>query len=107
MIVNKTNFYEAIDKYFIELPTEIKNITKDDFEKMFNSELANKLKYKTIIKNYGSIKISVCDFTLFGDTLLNAEGQLLWWYFQNHCEYPPINYNKTKIRNDEYSISNI
>jgi hypothetical protein len=65
---------------------------------------ANKLKYQTILKTYGSITISICDFSIFGDTLLKAEGQLLWWYFQNHCEYPPLNYTKTKIRNDEFEI---
>ena len=64
------------------------------------STKANSLKYQTIIENYGSITISVCDFSIFGDTLLKSEGQLLWWYFQNHCEYPPFNYTQTKIRND-------
>lgn len=61
---------------------------------------ANTLKYKTIIENYGSIEIAYCDYREFGSTLLEAEGQFLWWYFQNHCEYPPVNYTKTSIRND-------
>jgi len=63
---------------------------------------ANSLKYAHAIEEYGPITISVCDFSRFGLTLKQAEGQLLWWYFQNHCEYPPINYTKTKIRTDEY-----
>jgi hypothetical protein len=64
---------------------------------------ANSLKYKEIIKNYGPIEIAFCDYQKFGgaksgNPLLQAEGQFLWWYFQNHCEYPPINYTKTKVR---------
>lgn len=68
------------------------------------STKANKLKYQTIIDNYGAISIYVCDFSIFGDTLLKSEGQLLWWYFQNHCEYPPINYTQTTVRNDIVKI---
>jgi len=63
---------------------------------------ANSLKYLKAIKGFNGISIYTCDFTKFGETLLKAEGQLLWWYFQNHCEYPPFNYTKTKIRNDYY-----
>ena len=51
-----------------------------------------------------AISIYVCDFSIFGDTLLKSEGQLLWWYFQNHCEYPPINYTQTTVRNDIVKI---
>lgn len=61
---------------------------------------ANSLKFGTIIEKYGPISIACCDYREFGDSLLGAEGQFLWWYFQNHCEYPPLNYTKTKIRND-------
>jgi len=66
---------------------------------------ANSLKFFEIIKNYGPIEIAFCDHKKFGNTesgnsLLQAEGQFLWWYFQNHCEYPPINYTKTKVRKD-------
>ncbi|MEM0514489.1 hypothetical protein WCN91_03395 [Pseudoalteromonas sp. YIC-827] len=61
---------------------------------------ANKLKFDMIIKNYGPIEIAFCDYRKFGDTLLGAEGQFLWWYFQNHGEYPPINYTQTKVRTD-------
>lgn len=64
------------------------------------SSTANSLKFKTIIEKYGPIEIAYCDYRTFGETLLDAEGQFLWWYFQNHCEYPPINYSKTNIRND-------
>jgi hypothetical protein len=65
---------------------------------------ANKLKFVHIIEKYGSISISISDFSTYGKTLLQAEGQLLWWYFQNHCEYPPINYTKTKIRNSVVNV---
>lgn len=69
---------------------------------------ANSLKYAEIIKNYGPIEIAFCGYEKFGSTktgnpLLQAEGQFLWWYFQNHCEYPPINYTKTKVRTNTIS----
>ena len=64
---------------------------------------ANSLKFHEIIESYGPIEIAFCDYRKFGSTLLEAEGQFLWWYFQNHCEYPPINYTKTKIRTDAIS----
>lgn len=80
--------------------------TKDSFNKRYHPHAklhatseANSLKFSHIIENYGPISISVCDFSKFGESILQAEGQLLWWYFQNHCEYPPVNYTKTKIRN--------
>lgn len=60
---------------------------------------ANRLKFQHIIENHAPIRVSICDYSIFGETLLQAEGQLLWWYFQNHCEYPPINYSKTRNRN--------
>lgn len=62
---------------------------------------ANKFKYEHILKTYGSISIWVSDYSRYGETLLMAEGQLLWWYFKNHCEYPPVNYTQTKVRNNE------
>lgn len=69
---------------------------------------ANSLKFGEIIDSYGPIEIAFCDYEKFGKTksgtsLLQAEGQFLWWYFQNHCEYPPINYTKTKVRTDAIS----
>ena len=67
---------------------------------------ANKLKFEYIVNNYGAISISLSPFNKFGSSLLKAEGQLLWWYFQNHCEYPPLNYTKTKVRNDTVEIYN-
>mgnify|MGYP003477982520 FL=1 len=67
--------------------------------KLHATSEANKLKFEHIIDHYGPISISFNDFSTFGATLIQAEGQLLWWYFQNHCEYPPINYTKTKVRN--------
>jgi hypothetical protein len=68
--------------------------------KLHASSRANKLKFEAIISNYGSITIATSPFERFGSSLLEAEGQLLWWYFQNHGEYPPVNYTKTKVRND-------
>lgn len=60
---------------------------------------ANQMKFKHIVDKYGEIRITFEHYGQFGDSLLKAEGQLLWWYFQNHCEYPPVNYTKTKVRN--------
>ncbi|MBE0465378.1 MAG: hypothetical protein ACTIDY_10195 [Halomonadaceae bacterium] len=70
------------------------------YSSLHASSKANKLKFEAIIREYGPITIAVCPFKRFGSSLLEAEGQLLWWYFQNHCEYPPVNYTKTKVRND-------
>lgn len=61
---------------------------------------ANSLKYNHVIDSFGSIRIMISGYKRFGDTILKAEGQLLWWYFQNHCEYPPFNYTQTRIRTD-------
>ncbi|MGL6213234.1 hypothetical protein [Billgrantia desiderata] len=68
--------------------------------KLHASSKANKLKFEAIVRNYGSITIATSSFEKIGSSLLEAEGQLLWWYFQNHCEYPPVNYTRTKVRND-------
>jgi len=65
---------------------------------------ANRMKFEHIVSHYGPIRITLAPYGQFGDSLLKAEGQLLWWYFQNHCEYPPVNYTKTKVRNDLVSI---
>ena len=69
---------------------------------------ANKQKYNDIVEQYGPIRISYIELDAFGTTddttLLTAEGQCLWWYFRNHSEYPPINYTKTKIRNEELQM---
>ncbi|MFC1507834.1 hypothetical protein ACFL5R_01180 [Pseudomonadota bacterium] len=66
---------------------------------------ANRQKYNDIIKKYGPISVSYLELKQFDPSektsLLKAEGQFLWWYFQNHSEYPPINYTKTKVRNNE------
>lgn len=66
---------------------------------------ANRMKFEHIVSHYGTIRICLSPFSSFGSSLLQAEGQLLWWYFQNHCEYPPVNYTKTKVRNDVVSIN--
>jgi len=65
---------------------------------------ANRMKFGHIVEHYGPIRIALASYTSFGTSLLKAEGQLLWWYFQNHCEYPPVNYTKTKVRNDTVSV---
>ena len=63
---------------------------------------ANVQKYNDIVKMYGAITISYIKLDDFDpknkSNLLEAEGQFLWWYFQNHSEYPPVNYTKTKVR---------
>lgn len=57
-------------------------------------------KHATIQRNrhalelYGPVRLSVCDYSVFGKTLREAESQLLWWYYQNHFEYPPFNYTR-------------
>ena len=68
------------------------------------SSKANRLKYELILKKYGPIGVAVCPYEVFGPTLLEAEGLLLWWYFRNHGEYPPLNYTKTRIRKDSIDI---
>ena len=65
---------------------------------------ANRLKFEHILSQYGPIRIAFEPYGQFGDSLLKAEGQLLWWYFQNNCEYPPVNYTKTKARNNILSV---
>lgn len=68
--------------------------------KIFANSSANRLKFEHILRDYGAIRITLAPFEFFGSSPAEAEGQLLWWYFQNHCEYPPLNYTKTKNRND-------
>lgn len=45
---------------------------------------------------YGPVRLLACDYRLFGESLLAAENQLLWWYYANHFEYPPFNYTRAK-----------
>ena len=59
---------------------------------------ANKAKYRHILETYGPIRITIAPYNRYGPDLRTAEGQLLWWYFRHHCEYPPINYTQTQIR---------
>ena len=70
---------------------------------------ANKQKYNDIVKIYGGITVSYIELSdLYkgaSASLLRAEGQLLWWYFQNHSEYPPVNYTKTKVRNEKIEVN--
>ena len=61
----------------------------------------NRLKFDYAINKLGGIQVCVLDYERLSTTLMGAEGQLLWWYFQNHFEYPPFNYSRTKCRNDE------
>lgn len=70
----------------------------------FSTGTANKHKYQNIIEHYGPIRIAVSSYERYGDSPREAECQLLWWYFQNHCEYPPVNYSKTSIYNDVRNI---
>lgn len=65
---------------------------------------ANEAKFTHILEMYGNITVSFDNFSAYGDSLLMAEGQLLWWYFQNHFEYPPMNYTKTKVRNGAINV---
>lgn len=76
--------------------------TRHGNSKIKANSKANSQKYNDLVKIYGPLSVSYIkleDFD-FSSTLLKAEGQFLWWYFQNHSEYPPINYTKTKVRND-------
>lgn len=68
------------------------------------TSVANILKYQAVLDNYGSIEIRYCRFENFGVSIDQAEGQFLWWYFQNHGEYPPFNYTQTKVRNNEVKL---
>jgi hypothetical protein len=76
----------------------------------------NRLKYDYILKNYGgkiilsvlsvnNIDFKIPDNVSKRDKLLFIEGQLLRWYFLNHCEYPPLNYTKTTVKNKELGIN--
>ncbi|SES89291.1 hypothetical protein [Thorsellia anophelis] len=76
-----------------------KRYSNSTINKMIKTK-ANKLKYGHVLQNYGGIEIAYCYHNQFGDSLNEAEGQFLWWYFQNHLEYPPFNYTQTKNRND-------
>ena len=67
------------------------------------TEEGNKLKYSHIIKEYGPIRITYMPFEKYGETLEKAEGRLLWWYFLDHLEYPPVNYSGTPYHNDVLS----
>ena len=71
------------------------------------STKANKQKYNDIVEMYGPITISYINAKDFDPTasLVKTEGQFLWWYFSNHSEYPPINYTKTKVRNDVLEVN--
>lgn len=68
------------------------------------TSVANILKYQAVLDNYGSIEIRYCAFENFGSSIDQAEGQFLWWYFQNHGEYPPFNYTQTKVRRSEVKL---
>ncbi|WP_155956177.1 hypothetical protein [Pseudomonas sp. RL] len=154
-VIDKTNFYTAIEDLFIPFPEKITCVSEEGFRRVYDSEHAkeaknivylfrcekkisrlkgesniiyigqtkhsfykryhphaklhatspaNSLKFSHIIENYGPISISTCSFLKFGENILLAEGQLLWWYFQNHCEYPPVNYTKTKVRNSAVCV---
>ncbi|MAG68518.1 MAG: hypothetical protein CMK74_22005 [Pseudomonadales bacterium] len=68
--------------------------------KLHATSVANRVKYQHILESYGSIRITVAPYRRYGPDLRTAEGQLLWWYFRHHCEYPPVNYTQTQVRTD-------
>ena len=68
------------------------------YSKVEATEEGNVLKYRHIIKKYGPIRITYMPFRKYGKTLKEAEGKLLWCYFKNHFEYPPVNYSGTSYR---------
>lgn len=70
----------------------------------FANSIANRMKFEHIVSHYGPIRITFAPFGQYGKNLALAEVQLLWWYFQNHCEYPPVNYTQTKMRNPCVSL---
>ncbi|CAA2105867.1 hypothetical protein VVAX_03466 [Variovorax paradoxus] len=73
--------------------------TKNSFQRRYQQWAAH---HATIKRNehtlagYGPIRLSTCDYRVFGESLLAAENQLLWWYYANHFEYPPFNYTRAK-----------
>lgn len=68
------------------------------YAELLATSAGNGPKYKAIIAAHGPIRIEVCDFSVFGSKLRDAEAQLLWWYFQCHCEFPPVNKTGTRPR---------
>lgn len=67
---------------------------------LLSKSKANKLKYEYILDKYGPIRITYAHYKPYGIDLGAAEDQILWWYFQNHCEFPPVNYTIPKIKSD-------
>ncbi|MDM0071868.1 hypothetical protein [Variovorax sp. J31P207] len=73
--------------------------TKNSFQRRYQQWAAHHATIKRnehALKDYGPIRLSVCDYRVFGASLLAAENQLLWWYYANHFEYPPFNYTRAK-----------
>lgn len=73
--------------------------TKSSFERRYKqwADVIAKLKRNEhALKGYGPIRLSACDHRVFGQSLLAAENQMLWWYYANHFEYPPFNYTRAK-----------
>jgi hypothetical protein len=76
--------------------------TKTTFERRYKpwaALLATLKRNEHALKVYGPITLAACDFRVFGQSLLAAENQLLWWYYANHFEYPPFNYTRAKNPN--------
>ena len=46
-----------------------------------------------IMKEYGPITVSICDYSKLAETLADAEKNLIRLYFQEHLELPPQNYS--------------
>ncbi|QNK66865.1 hypothetical protein [Variovorax sp. PAMC26660] len=73
--------------------------TKTTFERRYKqwAALISTLKRNEhALKAYGPITLAACDYRVFGQSLLVAENQMLWWYYANHFEYPPFNYTRAK-----------
>lgn len=74
---------------------QTKNSFSDRYGK-FADKIGGLQRNKHAVEKYGPIRLSACKFHMLGRTLLEAENQLLWWYYQNHFEFPPFNYTKAK-----------
>lgn len=73
--------------------------TKTTFERRYKqwaALIATLKRNEHALKAYGPITLAACDYRVFGQSLLAAENQMLWWYYANHFEYPPFNYTRAK-----------
>ncbi len=47
-------------------------------------------RYEYILENFGPITVHYADPKSIACDLKEAEAQMLSWYFEFHCEYPPL-----------------